>query len=186
MVDFSIKGGDKLQGYLQNLADNLMRAKSVEIGFLAGATYPNGTSVAMVAAIQEYGAPKVAIPPRPFFRTMIKKESPHWGDDIAESLKENDFDSSKALGEMGSQIAGELQQSIVDVFDPPLSPVTIMLRSMMAKDPGLRSRMSRTIVEEARMKVARGDELGVVSTKPLIDTSQMLNSVNHRVVGQGE
>ena len=65
----AISGGDKLQRALDRIAKNLSKAASVEIGFAENATYPDGTSVALVAALNEFGTGK--IPPRPFFRNMV-------------------------------------------------------------------------------------------------------------------
>ena len=49
------------------MSTKLTGASSVEIGFLSGATYPSGVSVALVASVHEWGAPRRNIPPRPFF-----------------------------------------------------------------------------------------------------------------------
>ena len=54
-----LTGGEKLDAYLQKIADNLQTINgnpSVTVGFLEGAFYPDGTSIAMVAAVQEFGA----------------------------------------------------------------------------------------------------------------------------------
>ena len=48
-------GGDKLQTYLDRLLARVSSAQAVTVGFLEGATYPDGTPVAMVAAVQEFG-----------------------------------------------------------------------------------------------------------------------------------
>lgn len=56
MPDDGFSGGDKLESYLNRAAARLPNEMSVKVGFLAGATYPDGTSVAAVAAIQEWGA----------------------------------------------------------------------------------------------------------------------------------
>lgn len=118
-------GGDKLRSYLSDLARKVVTPATLEVGFLEGATYPDGTSVALVAAVQEFGAPSRNIPPRPFFRNMIAKEEGHWGDDVAALLKAKEMDAKQALELMGEEIAGELRQSIVDTNDPPLAPATV-------------------------------------------------------------
>ena len=50
-----LHGGDKLQQYLDRLLARVSSAQAVKVGFLEGATYPDGTSVPMVAAVQEFG-----------------------------------------------------------------------------------------------------------------------------------
>ena len=119
------KGGDKAGPKLAELARKLTSAKTVRIGFLEGATYPNGTPVAMVAAINEYGAPSRGQPPRPFFRRMIAAKRAEWPKAIANLLKANNGDVHRTLSQTGEAIAGQLKQSIVDLTDPPLAPSTI-------------------------------------------------------------
>lgn len=58
-----LSGGDKLQAYLDRLLARVSSAQAVRVGFLEGATYPDGTSVPMVAAVQEFGG-SMSIPER--------------------------------------------------------------------------------------------------------------------------
>jgi hypothetical protein len=95
------------------------------VGFLSGATYPDGTSVAMVAAIQDGGAPRAGIPPRPFFRNMIKAKKGEWPAAVEQNLKATGYDINKTLQRVGEGIAGQLRQSIVDFDSVPLAPRTI-------------------------------------------------------------
>jgi hypothetical protein len=120
-----LSGGDKLGAALSDIAKNVDKAASVEVGFLANSTYPDGTPTAMIAAIQEFGAPARNIPPRPFFRGMITAKSGEWPAAVANLLKANDYDSAVTLDQTGAAIAGQLRQSIVDFTSPPLSPKTI-------------------------------------------------------------
>src|SRR4029077_15356101 len=69
----SVKGGDKLTAKLKELREKIGKGPALAVGFFEGAPHPDGASVPMGAAIQEFGAPKVGIPPRPFFRNMIAK-----------------------------------------------------------------------------------------------------------------
>ena len=174
-----VVGGDALLTRTEEISDSLRRASTLEVGFLEGATYPDGTPVAMVAAIQEFGAPRVGIPPRPFFRTMIAEKMPEWGPAIAGLLKDNDFDTRRTLSQAGEAIRGQLQQSIIDTNSPPLSPVTLMLRKMKAQDPSLV--VTGATVGEAARRVAAGETATGVSTKPLVDTGHLLASVDYSV-----
>ena len=70
-----ISTGPGLRKRLSEIARGLDKAAKVRIGFLENATYPDGKPVAMIAAIQEFGAPARNIPPRPFFRQMIAAKS---------------------------------------------------------------------------------------------------------------
>lgn len=120
-----ITGGDKLSAALAEIAQNASKAAEVDVGFLEGSTYPDGTSVPMVAAIQEFGSPANNIPPRPFFRSMIQEKSPEWPGAVAGLLKANDFDAEQTLAQTGAQIKYQLQQSIEDFVGVPLKPETI-------------------------------------------------------------
>jgi hypothetical protein len=185
-ISVTLEGGDRMKEYLAKLGRRLTKKSSLSVGFLGGddraGSYPGGgLGVAAVAAIQEFGAPRAPvgpIPPRPYFRTMIKKQSPHWGPDLGHLLKTHNFDSELALMLMGENIRGQLQQSIVDTNTPPLSKVTLMLRKMKRKT---NFRASLRKVREAIARVQAGESVSGVSTKPLVESAHMLNSVDFRV-----
>lgn len=176
-MSVEIKGGEKLEAALKKISANVNKAVDVKVGFLAGATYPDGTSVAMVAALDEFGTRKS--PARPFFRNMIAEKSSEWPKALGTLLKQNDYDAETTLGQMGDGIKGQLQDSIVKTYAPALSPVTVMLRGMRANDPSLV--VTGKTVGEAARRVAEGKTNYGASTKPLIDTGHMLNSVDFKV-----
>jgi hypothetical protein len=119
----ALKGGTALEARLKELAAKVTKPANLSVGFLENSTYPDGTSVPMVAAINEFGTRKQ--PPRPFFRNMIADKSPKWGDAIADLLKANDFDATKTMQQTGAGIKGQLQESITTFDSVPLSPKTI-------------------------------------------------------------
>lgn len=174
-----LRGGAKLEADLSGMARRIKTANSVRVGFLENTTYPDGTSLPMVAAIQEYGAPRVGIPPRPYFRTMIKQQGPGWGGILTKILAAEDLDAEKALGRMGEVIKAQLYQSISSLQSPPLSEVTLMLRMMKKKDSALV--VTGRTVAEARRRVAAGERASGVSTKPLIDTGWLIQHIGVEV-----
>lgn len=97
----------------------------VRVGFLSNARYPDGKPVAMIAAIQEYGAPSVGIPPRPFFRNMIAAKQSEWPAAIRSLLKSTGNDAVRTLDLAGASIAGQLRESIINTNTPPNAPSTI-------------------------------------------------------------
>lgn len=121
----SFSGGEALEKKLAELAEKLGESKTLRVGFLEGATYPDGKSVAMIAAGNEFGDPAMNRPPRPFFRNMIADKSPQWGDDIGKIAVATNYDTSTLLPLMGERIKDQLQGSIREFYDPPLSPYTI-------------------------------------------------------------
>lgn len=120
-----ISGGGAAGEKLREFARNVHKASLLRVGFPESATYPDGTSVPLVAALNEFGRPSRGQPPRPFFRRMIKEKSGEWPTAIARLLKANDYDAKTTLEQAGDAIAGQLRQSIVDLVDPPLAPSTI-------------------------------------------------------------
>lgn len=118
----AVSGGNKAKQALADIGKKMHG--SVNVGFLAGATYPeDGTPVAQVAFWNEYGT--TTTPARPFFRTMIERESPGWGLLIAKSAKHYDYDAAVVLQFMGVKLSEQLQQSIVGWQSPPNAASTI-------------------------------------------------------------
>ena len=145
MAERVLRGGDALMQKLEDIAKS-MGGGQVNIGFLEGATYPDGTPVAAVAFWNEYGNSEQ--PARPFFRRMIAKESATWPGKMAKLAKATNYDSDKVLALMGEDIKGALQQSINDFTTPALAQSTVNAKGF---------------------------------SKPLIDTSHMLNSIAYEV-----
>ena len=167
----SVSGGNAFSQKLQEIAGKIGDGTAVvKIGFLSGATYPDGKPVALIASIQEFGAPNnrmfggspAPIPPRPFFRRMIAKHRSEWPSGIATQLRETDFDIEKTLARTGEAISGQLRQSIVDTNSPPLSPATLALRGYTGKayDP---------------------KDAATFGAKPLVHTGHLLQSVDYEV-----
>lgn len=152
----------------------------VQVGFLEGATYPDGTPVAAVAFWDEFGhGGNFPSPPRPFFRVMISKESPDWPSKMAALAKATNFDGKTVLKLMGEDISGALKQSIIEMNDPPLSETSLILRKRFWTNPG---DITATDVIAAQGAAAAGQS-GASGTqaKPLVWTGHMLNSVGYEV-----
>lgn len=145
-----IRATTKVADKLAALSKATERTPSVKVGFLEGARYPDGTSVAMVATVNEFGAPSRGQPPRPFFRNMVTAKRDTWGDALAKQMTATDDNVAVALDRMGQGIKGQLQQSIRDLTEPPLAASTVRAKGF---------------------------------SKPLIDTSVMLKSVDYEVEG---
>ena len=175
----NFKGGEALRTKLQEIRDRIGKQSVVKVGFLEGATYPDGTPVAMVAAIQNYGAPAASIPARPFFSNMVAEKSPDWGKSLGALVKANDYDVQQALSQMGMEIASQLRTSIKETNEPALSPVTLMLRKMYGNRP---EEITGASVGEAARRVEAGEK-GATGTqaKPLTWTGFMQNSVDYEV-----
>lgn len=172
----TVTGGDKVSEVLRALGDRLGKATEVRVGFLEGATYPDGTPVAMVAALNNFGAPEAGIPARPFFTNMVAERSPGWADQFATVLEASGNDTDKALGLMGEGMAGQLRESIVNSALAANSPVTDLLKKRFP----MRDGMTFADVQQAREDVAAGET--AAPGKPLVWTGHMLSSVDKEVL----
>lgn len=171
-----IKGGKKLREKLEEIARKATSAGKVRVGFLENATYPDGTSVAQVAFWQNFGTKKV--PPTMFFSNAVKDKGPDWGEALGRALVASSYDSRKALAMVGEVVAGDIREAIIAVDGPPLSPITLMLRKMFGNHPEL---ITGKDVAEAARRVSEGEDAGDVSTKRLVWSGHMLNSVDYEV-----
>ena len=167
-VKTRVIGGQRAIDIIDALARKLNGKEVLRLGFLEGATYPDGKSVPMIAFINEFGATinrdaytttiyrrinakgdflrkgrfvrksqsnyatdhavpahTIIIPPRPFFRNMIRANQDKWGAQLGKLLIANNYDAHAALLQMGELMKGQLQQSIRDFSDPPNAPSTI-------------------------------------------------------------
>ena len=139
MAAFS--GGDKLQAKLRELADKI-GSNSVSVGFLEDATYPDGQSVAEVAAYNNFGTSKA--PPRPFFSNMVDEKRDGWGDALGKLCTALNYDIPKVMGQMGEGIKGQLQQAIIDFTTPEDSDETKARKDFAHPD-------TSTLVDTAHM-----------------------------------
>lgn len=179
MASKNFRGGEKLQAKLKELSAGLETGATLRVGFLEGGTYPDGTSLPMVAAVHEFGAPGAGIPPRSYFRPAIANKSESWGDDLAATLKGTKYDAVRSLNIVGMVMVGDVQESIANVDSPPLSDITLMLRKMRSENQSLH--VTGATVGEAARRVAAGEAIGSVNTKPLQDSGFMKAHVAREV-----
>lgn len=142
---------DKVMDALDSISSSLTN-KQLKVGFIDGATYPDGTSVAMVAATNEYGNPANNQPPRPFFRNAIANHETEWSEAIARGLAKR-VEVEQVLSVVGERVVGDVVESIATLMDPPLSAATIASRKSKGND----------------------------SSKPLVDTKVMIRDVHYEV-----
>lgn len=177
MATINLSGGDKLERRLAALSQQVAKGGKLRVGFLEDATYPDGTSVAMVAATNNFGAPGAGIPPRPFFNKFIADNSDEWGAQLARLLQGSNFDVEKSLNIMGMGMVGQLQTAIIETNEPPLSPVTLLLRERFPTGD-----YEAGDVWAAFTDIAAGETPSGGSSKPLVWSGVMLSSVDYEVV----
>lgn len=175
----SFEGGNKLEAALAEIAKNASAA--VNVGFLAGATYPDGTPVAQVAFWFNFGhGGRFPAPPRPFFQSMVNEHSSGWAVRLGRALEHYECDGEKALAAMGELMAGQLRDSLINLAGPELSPTTLMLRKKFWSNP---QDIRLSDVLQAQQDVAAGEAgAGGTHAKPGIWTGHMLRSIDYEVV----
>ncbi|WP_392430524.1 hypothetical protein [Edwardsiella piscicida] len=145
---------DKVMDAL-DAAESALQSLQLKAGFIDGAKYPDGTPVAMVAYTDEYGVPERNQPPRSFFRNAIAEHESEWSEKITDGIKAG-VPVDQVLSSVGEVIVADIRKSIATLMEPPLSPATIHHR-------------------RTRKKLQND------STKPLVDTKEMIRDVHYEV-----
>lgn len=166
-------GIDKLAALLGGLD-----AIQGKVGFFESAKYPDGTPAAYVAAIQEFGAPDVSIPPRSFFRTTVAAKTNAWRASLNSGAKQiiaGAWTPEQMMDALVQLAAGNVAQTLAKLQDPPLSPVTLQLRAW--KRAGIP--VGGKQVGWAASLVAKGlnDQVTGSAAKPLVDSGFLLNAI---------
>lgn len=169
---------DKIKATLERVPDEF-EGMVAQVGFPSGINYEEGTPVAYVATIQEFGAPEVSIPPRPFMRPTVKAKKSEWTKIIAKKIPQvviGKLSAFDVLDLVGIKAASDIQSTIAAIDSPALSPITVLLRKW--KKEG-RKISGRTVGEAARA-IDNGVDPGS-DNKPLNATGLMIASVQNAV-----
>jgi hypothetical protein len=130
--------------------------RRVLVGVPAGKAEPDGTPLAMIAAVHEFGSPERGIPERSFLRAGIMNSLPQLialNADHIKRIASGGFTAATALGRLGLAAAAAVQREITDGTFAPLAPSTIKRKG---------------------------------STKPLIDSGSLRQSITYQIVNEGE
>lgn len=176
----------KLEAKLTEITNNLQEfdGQVAKVGWFPSAQYEDGTPVAQVAMIQEFGAPAVRIPPRPFFRPTIDEKRGEWVDSVAKGARAvaaGRMSASQVLEAVGQKAAGDVRYTISRVDSPALSPVTLLLRKWRREG----KKITGKTVGQAAAAVAAGADVSGVPSQPLNDTGLLLATLTS-VVGRAE
>ncbi len=140
----------KLNAILENIPKELADIQA-EVGWFEGNNYEDGTPVAYVATIHEFGAPSQNIPPRPTMGPTVKANTDEYLKQLgfaAKGVQNGKITGQDAMQLIGEKVAGDIRESISRLESPPLKPATVEQKGF---------------------------------SKPLIDTGQMLNSLTATV-----
>ena len=164
---------------LQGIANINLVAK---VGFFESAKYPDGTPIAYVAAIQEYGVESQSIPARPFFRPTIDENRAKWQQDFSKLVKRvsnGKMEAKQAYDAMGLLASGAVSKTIATITAPPLSKITLLARKYRLAGGKV---TGKTIgMFAAQIKKNPDIDVSGVSAKPLNDTGMLLAHLTHTV-----
>lgn len=113
---------NKIIQELQENIKGLTSRATLNVGFFESSRYTEGTYVAQVARIQEYGS--IKIPPRPFFRNAIDNNMQKWLDFLGRDLV-NTNNAETSYNRLGEVVRGDIVESITQLDTPPNAPKTI-------------------------------------------------------------
>lgn len=150
----------------KNLRKALLSLEGVvgKVGWFENSKYPDkeSTSVALIAAQNEFGNPNKHIPARPFMRPTITEKQKEWAkiaQDGSKAVIEGRRTSYQVMDAIGLKASADIKKKISSIWEPALSPYTIAAR--------LKSRANKTHIGNL--------------TKPLIDTGIMLATLTNSV-----
>lgn len=141
----------------------IAKSKVVRVGIVGHQQYEDGTPVAYVATIQEYGTAN--IPPRPFFRPTIAEKRDEWRKSVVNMISSN-LPAIEALELVGIKATEDIKVKIGEITSPRLAIATLKARNRKAHKGGLKPK--------------------AISIKPLIDTGLMQKSISSVVVDREE
>ena len=115
--------------------------KVVHVGIPEGKKETDGTPVAMIAAVHEYGSPSQGIPERPFLRVAIQKNRVKYARlnriNLVKMMR-GQMGMEQALGQLGEMAKGDVQAEIRSGDFAPLKEATVKRKgsSRPLIDPG--------------------------------------------------
>lgn len=182
-----IKSGTGTEELRRAIRD--LEQRQARVGFFEHSQYPDGTPVAYVASIQEFGYG--AIPPRPFFRPVTEAQKPNWTILIGKgaiAVMEGRTTVDNMLEQFGQAVAGAVKEEISKVNSPPLALSTLVLRKKKKDGTTIGGKVVGETVRDVNFVGPRAGgalpDISGVSTKPLVDTGYMISQVNNDVVNK--
>ncbi len=166
-----------------NLRLKELSSKQGKVGWFSSAKYGDGTQVAYVAAIQEFGSPERSIPPRPFMRPAVAENEKKWKDLAGQQAREilaGNLSADDAMLGLTSAAESAVYKKIVSIDSPALSQITLGLRKLKTKPEyksGEKKITGATVGEVAALLKAGKLDVSGVSTKPLNDSGYMLSTL---------
>lgn len=140
--------------------------KTGKVGWFESAKYADGTPVAGVAYVQEFGGRR--IPPRPTLRPTADTQAGEWSKTaatVSKAVMRGQLQPTALFEALCLKAEGDVREAITKLTSPPLAESTIAAR---------------------RRRLAPGSEVVDVPpvmgiAKPLVDTGILLNTLTSKV-----
>lgn len=157
IVKITRKAGkiDALRQAVETLGDAKGR-----VGWFPSARYDDGDPVAGVAVVQEFGSPKMGIPPRSFMRSTATEKQNDWAAtarDLSRAAVQGRIAPENVMTGLALAAEGHVRETITKIDSPPLAQSTIDARKRRLANGG----------RSAKASIA----------KPLVDTGILLNTL---------
>lgn len=165
LKDIDPKALDRLRQRL--VGDNHV----VNVGVPEGKREEDGTPVAMIAAVHEFGSPSQGIPERPFLRVAVQRNRQKYVRlnriNLVKMLR-GQVTVDQALGQLGQAAALDVTKEIKTGNFDSLKPATIKARERKRSN-----RYNRALKKRAAEKGAAAGPID----KPLVDSGQLSASI---------
>ncbi len=152
-----VKGGQRLSQRLQAIRQRMTTPGGVYVGIPSAAgQYEDGTPLAVIGAVHEFGRADGSIPERSFLRVPLRANQETYRKIIARGLQdvvEGNASLNQVFNQVGARAAGDSQEAISAGIPPPNAQSTIERKG---------------------------------SSTPLIDTGRLRQSITHVVEGESE
>lgn len=183
-----VSGFQRSSRNLDSVVSQLRTAtKSLQVGWLEASRYDDGTPVAGIAAIQEFGSAGRGIPPRPFMRPAIADNKDKWKDTFAQLVRQwiagsGSYDN--VLTTIGLVAEGDIRESIIDGNHTPLSPITLALRRLRRDGVPIGASTVGAVAAAVNEGMTGPGQLGEPdgNTDPLRETGVMIATLTHEVI----
>ena len=124
MPSRGVRGGKKLDRLIKEAGRRGPRA--VRFGYIDDAAYDDGTPIADVAAINEFGAPERGIPERPAFRQSLRSMLGDLRAELRRGFKaERGYVDRPTAERLGKVAQGHVRASVRNLRYPPNAPATL-------------------------------------------------------------
>lgn len=158
------RGWDRMKAHLRYE----LRSAEVSVGVHSDEQGADGTTMALIAGVHEFGAPSRNIPARPFIRPTFDENRGRYERLMVRAARLAMAGTSLRVGLalVGQQVTADIQRRIRAGISPPLAPSTLARRGRRTAESG------------AANNVFTGPT-------PLIDTGRLINSIRYVVSVRG-